>query len=347
MKYLLLILLFLNSSIALSSAYVGSSVATFKTKDYKSKFETGLVVPKDFEDCVLRKKSCKVELRAEPKLYEGELPKKFDWRDKYTLPPIRTQRCGSCWAYAMTGVLESVLRIKGISTEDLSEQFLVGHDFEASGCMGGWMNFHMFKGNSRYPGGTMLEWDCPYVGKTRKCSKYSPEILKHKIHSWGYVDQSNAIPSTEKLKKYIYSYGPTSVAVSASGGFSRYSSGIFNEGGLSRINHAVILLGWDDTVSPGHWIMRNSWGSSWGEGGYMRLAYGSKKIGYGATYLSYDGKPFDHDDIDPGPGPDPQPDPEPTPPVPLPENFLWYILAIAIGIIGIIGACIGINKFKK
>jgi len=106
--------------------------------------------------------------------------------------------------------------------------------------------------------------------------------LSIKLSSWGYVGNSWSVPSTTAIKNAIYTYGPISVEVAVDGYFEGYSGGVFNANTAPFINHAVVLVGWDDT--NGCWIMKNSWGTGWGESGYMRIAYGCDQIGYGAAY---------------------------------------------------------------
>jgi cathepsin L len=155
--------------------------------------------------------------------------------------------------------------------------------------------------------GNVLEKDMPYTQSNGRCVEV-PHLDKIKL----YKELSTGVASSDLIKQAIYLYGPVSVAVSVSGDFSSYSSGIYNGSTSGTVNHAVNLVGWDETVKPYHWIMRNSWGKEWGENGYMRIAYGSKKIGYAATYVDAYG-PVPHDDVTPEPTPNPTPAPSPTP----------------------------------
>jgi hypothetical protein len=93
------------------------------------------------------------------------------------------------------------------------------------------------------------------------------------------------------MKQAIMQYGPISVAVHANSAMQAYNGGIFNGCANGEINHGVVLVGWDDDQgTDGVWIMRNSWGTGWGEdGGYMRMPYGCSYIGYGACYVDYAG----------------------------------------------------------
>ncbi|RKX26064.1 MAG: hypothetical protein DRP47_08795 [Candidatus Zixiibacteriota bacterium] len=108
--------------------------------------------------------------------------------------------------------------------------------------------------------------------------------------------------SVDAMKQAIFDYGPISVAVAANGAMQAYGSGIFD--GCDEeapINHAVVLVGWDDSQGPaGVWIMRNSWGTGWGEGGYMRMPYGCSRIGYNACYIRYSGGVYFESDIHSG-----------------------------------------------
>lgn len=109
----------------------------------------------------------------------------------------------------------------------------------------------------------------------------------YKIDSWGYVGSANGVPSVDAIKTAIYQYGPVAVAVAADSYFQSYTGGVFNRNSSSQVNHAVVLVGWDDSQQC--WILRNSWGSGWGESGYMRIKYGVNQVGYGATYVVYKG----------------------------------------------------------
>lgn len=109
------------------------------------------------------------------------------------------------------------------------------------------------------------------------CTKYDS------ISKWAYVGSSSAVPSEASLKAANYKYGPVAAGVYANTAFEDYVSGTFSGKASGSPNHAIILAGWDDT--RGAWLLRNSWGTSWGNAGYMWIAYGSQKVGYGAAYV--------------------------------------------------------------
>ncbi|HHZ20789.1 MAG TPA: hypothetical protein GX391_09830 [Firmicutes bacterium] len=225
------------------------------------------------------------------------LPSRFDWREQGGVTPVKNQgNCGSCWAFAATGVLECNIKIKDKTTVDLSEQYLVSCNSDGWGCNGGWWphKYHVSPG-------AVLESCFPYQARDVACK--SSCAHPYKIDSWGYVGSANGVPSVDAIKTAIYQYGPVAVAVAADSYFQSYTGGVFNRNSSSQVNHAVVLVGWDDSQQC--WILRNSWGSGWGESGYMRIKYGVNQVGYGATYVVYKGGST--------PTPDPEPEPDPTP----------------------------------
>lgn len=216
-----------------------------------------------------------------PRVFRDDLPAHFDWREQQHggLTPVKNQKsCGSCWAFSTVATFADVLKIRDGVVKDLSEQFLVSCNNDGWGCSGGYFA-HKYHED---PGAVPAE-EFPYVAKNVKCKA----DLSHedKIESWAYVSGESDMPDVDAIKQAIHEYGPISVAVAATSSFQAYKSGVFNKCGSSSINHAVNLVGWDD--EDGAWIMRNSWGDSWGENGYMRIKYGCNKIGYGASFVRY------------------------------------------------------------
>ncbi|KPJ49229.1 hypothetical protein AMJ40_05965 [candidate division TA06 bacterium DG_26] len=134
-----------------------------------------------------------------------------------------------------------------------------------------------------------MEADFPYVASNAPCNcPYPHEYL---IDDWAYIGGQYSIPSVDAMKQAIIDYGPISVAVYANSAMQAYTGGVFNGCGGGQVNHAVTLVGWDDSQgTSGIWIMRNSWGPGWGEGGYMRIPYGCSSIGYAACYVVYPGR---------------------------------------------------------
>ncbi|MBK7142737.1 MAG: PKD domain-containing protein [bacterium] len=233
------------------------------------------------------------DVRFDPMSAAGAaaLPAAFDWRvEAGGLPPVRNQGgCGSCWAFGTVGPLECNIKIKDGLVVNLSEQYLVSCNANGYGCAGGWWE-HRMHYNAPDPcngTGAVLETDFPYVASDVACS--CPHPHAYTIDGWGYIGTPYTMPSVTQLKQALMQYGPVSVAVSVNDAFQAYGGGVFNGCANGSINHAVTLVGWDDNQSGGIWIIRNSWGSNWGEGGYMRMPYNCSYIGYNATYINYRG----------------------------------------------------------
>jgi len=222
------------------------------------------------------------------------LPPKWDWREHGGVTPVKDQgRCGSCWAFATVGPLESVIKIKTGQNVDLSEQWLVSCNRDGWGCNGGWWAHDYHAGLIGKCGGTgaVLEEYFPYVAYDQPCSGPYPHnyLLADGDgdgYSWEFVGGDGSVPSVEKIKQAIYTYGPVSSAVYVDSAFQMYTGGVFNSDGDGPVNHGVVIVGWDDTKGKnGAWIIKNSWGTGWGDNGYMYIEYGCNKIGYAACYI--------------------------------------------------------------
>ena len=228
-----------------------------------------------------------VNARFNPCTPSLNLPDYFDWRDENGCTPIKNQlNCGSCWAFATVAPLESAILIEDEIEVDLSEQWLVSCNTDGWGCDGGWWahDYHMWKTDVCGDTGAVLESDFPYVGYEAPCNcPYPHEYL---VTNWMYIGSSSGVPSVDSLKQAIYDYGPISVGIYANDAFHAYTGGVFNSCTTGPINHGVVLIGWDDNQgSDGVWFLRNSWGTSWGEDGYMKIEYGCCDVGYAACYI--------------------------------------------------------------
>lgn len=251
----------------------------------------GLVVPKDWRT------------GARFTMFEAKagLPASFDWRAYGACTPVKAQGgCGSCWAFGTVGPLESNILIEDGVVVDLSEQWLVSCNQETEppiilsgvwGCDGGWWAHDYHQGAMTDPcggWGAVLEADFPYAEADLPCDCPYPHA--YTIHSWAYIGPEEGIPETDAIKQAILAYGPVSAAVYVEGAFAGYTGGVFNGSVDEEPNHAVVLVGWDDAQgSDGVWILRNSWSTLWGEGGYMRIEYRCSNVGLGACYVDYTG----------------------------------------------------------
>ncbi len=214
------------------------------------------------------------------------LPTSFNWQTAPTvagingiMTPVKDQgQCGSCWSFAANGSFESMINYWDSNVRNLSEQWLINCDAACSGCSGGWCPDDMFQ---TY--GCVYAADLGYTAANGTCG--SSYTYHEKITSHAQVNGSN--PTDAQIKQAIYNYGPVWAGIDAGNNFQNYSSGVFSSSDGTSIDHAIVLCGWDD--AQGCWFLRNSWGSSWGENGYMRIAYGTSGVGASAEYLVYKG----------------------------------------------------------
>lgn len=182
-----------------------------------------------------------------------------DWTSQGAVTPVKNQgQCGSCWSFSTTGALEGLSKIGYGSLQSFSEQQLVdcSSSYGNQGCNGGLMT-NSFKFVRDH--GIVHEDQYPYKGVQGKCS--TPEG-PFKVS--GYTEITNCNDLANAIQGRV-----VSVAVDATN-WSRYSSGVFNNC-ATRLNHGVTLVG----VSDQAWTIKNSWGTSWGEKGFIRLARGN------------------------------------------------------------------------
>lgn len=196
---------------------------------------------------------------------EDALPAAVDWREHSpsVVTPVKNQGgCGSCWAFASTEVVESAYAIASGKLLDLAPQTFVSCMKNPNGCggtggCGGAIAELAFNYTKDY--GMALSKDFPYTASDSACLQYTPAV---KVGGYVRLPSNNALA----LQNAIATVGPVAVSVSASWG--GYGGGIFAGcTGDQDIDHAVVAVGY----SSDYWLIRNSWGQWWGEGGYIRL----------------------------------------------------------------------------
>jgi cathepsin L len=202
----------------------------------------------------------------------------FDWRTLGKVTPVRNQGgCGSCWAFATLGAWESNNLIRNGLNADASEQHIVNARTYGT-CSGGWWAFDFLRQPSG--NGTATEAAVPYTATNGTFDSAVP--TPNKAVTWGYVSTST-IPSVAEIKAAVCKYGALAVAVRVTSAFQHYTGGVFNERDGGNVNHGVTLIGWDDNKQA--WLIKNSWGTGWGEDGYMWINYNSNSIGYRAAWV--------------------------------------------------------------
>ena len=178
--------------------------------------------------------------------------------------PVRNQgSCGSCWAFGTMAAIEGVYNKKNSSklSDWLSTQQLVDCDTSNKGCNGGWfsgaMNF--FKAHP-----AIYESQYKYTAKKGTCSESSKTKTSIKTTGYSYASNANSLYN-------LLSNGPVAIAVDANSTFMKYKSGIYSSKCSTSVNHAVVLVGYGTSNKVGYWLIRNSWGTGWGEKGHINI----------------------------------------------------------------------------
>lgn len=248
---------------------------------------------------------CTHAFRSTPSLryqyrHGDKFPNSVDWREKGAVTHVKNQGpCGSCWAFSAVGAVEGINQIVTNQLISLSEQELVDCDTSSNkGCKGGLMdNAFQFIINN---GGIGSEADYPYKAQDGVCD--TNRKISHVVTIDGYED----VPTNdEKSLQKAAAHQPISVAMEGGGrDFQFYKSGVFTGNCGTSLDHGVTLVGYG-SADVDYWIVKNSWGPSWGEKGYIRLQRNidssSGKCGI-AMQPSY---PIKNGSNPPNPGPSP------------------------------------------
>jgi C1A family cysteine protease len=188
--------------------------------------------------------------------------------------------CGSCWAFAIIGSFEGSYKRKTGSSPNFSEQYILDCNTQGYSCSGGYFSAQNMNAS---PYGARNESCYPYVAYKKSCSSSCSYVAR--ISSWAYISGSSSVPTTSAIKQKIYDRGIVAAAVTADSYFQAYTGGTYTRNNTGSPNHAICLMGWDD--SRGAWRLKNSWGTGWGESGFMWIKYGVSKVGYAACYNNY------------------------------------------------------------
>lgn len=208
----------------------------------------------------------------------------FDLRTTGKLTAVRDQgACGSCWMFATYGSLESAL-LPG-ATWDFSENNLKNlHGFSLDGCAGG--NHYMSAAYLGRRAGPVLETDDPY----NDSSGVSPAGLtvQQNVKEMLFLPNRAGSLDNDNIEQALIDYGAVYTAISWQDAAFNAATNAFYYNGAEASNHAVAIVGWDDNFAAanfnaapagdGAFIVRNSWGSAWGDSGYFYVSYYDVKV---------------------------------------------------------------------
>jgi len=245
-------------------------------KEFKDRV-VGNVCADDFQ-ANAELKAAKTKLRKGRRMaVDVDTPSSLDWVSQGKVTPVKNQKsCGSCWAFSTTGAIESRCALSKGTLTSLSEQELVDCDTVDHGCNGGSMQngFDYAESHS----GLCTESSYSYTAVGGSCQSSSC------THYDAITDYSD-VPATESGLEAAVQSGPVSIAIEADqDAFQLYSSGVMSGSCGTQLDHGVLLVGYDsDNHDDGgaYWKVKNSWGSGWGESGYIRMCKNCYKNGDG------------------------------------------------------------------
>ena len=209
-----------------------------------------------------------------------DVPESVNWVTKGAVTNVKDQgQCGSCWSFSTTGALEGAYFIKYGVLETFSEQQLVDCDNYRNGgkdlgCKGGFMdNAFTWIGDN---GGLCSETEYPYFsGETKTngpCKTSCKNIEKSKITEFVDIIKS----SDDEMMKAV-SKQPVSIAIEADQReFQLYKSGVFSTSCGVNLDHGVLVVGYGSENNLDYYLVKNSWGTSWGNNGYIKLGRGKQ-----------------------------------------------------------------------
>jgi C1A family cysteine protease len=216
-----------------------------------------------------------VERNETPEFSESELllskKKSKDWRQGGAVTQVKNQgQCGSCWSFSTTGGAEGANFMANGELVSASEQQFVSCDTTDMGCSGGLQEQAYEWVINSNNGVIVTEADYGYVsgaGNVPSCKRTGSMETAATIKSYKMVQQSEDAIAATLIKS-----GPVPIAIDATA-WQTYQGGIMDNCGGFQMDHAVLAVG----VTPDYWIVKNSWGTSWGESGYIRLQRGTNQ----------------------------------------------------------------------
>eukprot|EP00794_Sanderia_malayensis_P004559 gene4559-5156_t len=224
------------------------------------------------------KKKKKIKNKKNKKVSRSvRIPDNLDWRDYGAVGPVQSQGiCGSCWSFSTTAAVESAHFLKTGKFEKLSEQQLVDctwyvpHSKDGNhACMGGW-TWKSFAYIEKFGLATSKSYG-KYIGTEGSC-KTSNVTIGASVDSFMKVKSRDA----KALKRAIALYGPATASINTEiKSLKFYSNGIYNDKECNgKTDHSILIVGYGEENGRLYWLVRNSWGTTWGEKGYIKIQNG-------------------------------------------------------------------------
>jgi len=236
-----------------------------------------------------------------------KLPRKFrkwyDWKDNYLLPVRNQGKCGSCWAFAATGILGDHHKIHTYVDKQMSVQYLLSCDSKQSGCQGANNLSQVLTDltSNSDTGGTPISEDVPYVsssGTSIPCKWNKTQFRMHYFQPGTVANLCEGPQTGEDATKSILNRniqrmkqeitrGPVIAAMNVYADFPTFfkKGTVYSWDGTSKQvgGHAIEIVGWDYDSKGEFWIIKNSWGPSWNGDGYFFIRIGDKGSGLEAN----------------------------------------------------------------
>ncbi|CAG2110494.1 unnamed protein product, partial [Medioppia subpectinata] len=224
-----------------------------------------------------------------------ELPENFDWRNvngvNYVTPVRNQGNCGSCYAFSSVGMIETRLAVQTNNTLKpvLSAQDANSCSFYDQGCQGGFP--YLVAGKYGQDFGLTTEENNPYVPPLVTTCKTKANAPRYYTRDYNYVGGYYGACNEELMRLALYRDGPLAVSFKVQSDFRSYKTGIYSHTKVSHeeangefnpfyeLDHAVLAVGYGVENGHKYWIVKNSWGPTWGDNGYFKISRGNNECG--------------------------------------------------------------------
>jgi len=258
---------------------------------FASRLVTGSRIPKDAFQRSKRQPKVARPILANRRTRPDPTAPSFDWRTQAAVSPVQYQgtECGSCWCFAGVAAFESSYLLQTSvkpDAVDASEQYILNCS-ESGGCDGDFYETVWEFMEDKIHGGTATRREVPYKQDVEDCPKgVKPRYF---VQSYHFVDEETVLPTRKAIKEALCDYGPLAVAVWVDRDFAWYQGGVYRtfqsdpKPADKNLNHDVLIVGWDDAKNA--WLIKNSYGTDWGEEGYVWIDYDSNNVGAYAAWV--------------------------------------------------------------